>query len=517
MERARLTNIADNNKAERTLATIDLGSNSFHMLVARETDGQFQIIEKRGEKVQLAAGLDSDSHLSQEAMQRGWSCLESFAQRLRGMPNDCVSVLATNALRAAKNRLEFIEKADAILGHPIEVIAGREEARLIYSGVSHTLPPSDERRLVIDIGGGSTEFIIGQGGAPKLLESLHMGCVSFTKRYFVNGEISAEHFDHAILASEQVLQSIESEYRALGWQAAIGSSGTVRAVETAVRLMGNEHITLKALMKLKKQLLMFKHVNDVKIEGIKQERRSVFVGGLAILIGAFRALNIDHMMYCDGALREGALWDMVNRDDDTNVCAQSVRLMQERFSVDSAQANRVAKTAKALLKQVASDWALSSTARSRLTWAAQLHEIGLSIAHSGYHKHGAYVLQHADLFGFTNQGQSVLACLVRLHRRKFAKAELDALPSFKRDEAQKLAVLLRLAALLHRSRQDMPSLPCTLSVDTNAKAKAKTSENALTLTFDHDWLSEHPLTAHDLDSEKAYLNAAGIELNVKAQ
>lgn len=488
------------------IAAIDLGSNSFHMVIAREFHGEFRTLEKRGQKVQLAAGLDSRFRLSEEAQQRGLECLREFAQRLTGMNPSRVSVLATNALRAARNRQEFIDRAEAILGYPIEVIAGREEARLIYLGVSHTLADDHGHRLVIDIGGGSTELIIGERFEPKALESLHMGCVSYTKNFFTDNKITAKAFDNAKAAARQELLNIETSYKKLGWDSVVGSSGTIRAAEQAAVALGwsNEGLTRQALDKLIKQTLKFDTLDDVNLPGVKYERRQVFIGGLAILKAVFETFDIERLIYSDGALREGALWDLFGRSGHENVRQRTIQSLQERFFVDQEQAVRVRQTALQLAAQVRDEWELTPTLEAWLGWAADVYEIGLSLSHSGYHKHGAYILQHADLMGFTRQGQATLAAMVRSHRRKFATPEFETVSKTRRDAIKQLTRLLRIAVVLNHSRGAHPVPVPTLTV----------KQHQLVLRMPDGWLDAHPLTARDLQAESQYQKDADMLLTI---
>lgn len=492
--------------ASDLIAAVDLGSNSFHMVIAQEFQGEFRTLEKRGQKVQLAAGLDAAGLLSEDAQQRGLDCLREFAQRLQGMDSNRVSVLATNALRAARNRKEFIDRAEEVLGYPIEVIAGREEARLIYLGVAHTLADDAGKRLVVDIGGGSTEFIIGERFEPLALESLHMGCVSYTRRFFPDGRISEERFNDAVAAASQELLNIETHYKQLGWDSAVGSSGTIRAAEQALLVNGweSEGITAAGLKKLRKQMLQYETTDDVALSGVKPERRQVFIGGLAILQAIFDTFGPQRMIYSDGALREGALWDLVGRSTHENVRERTVQAMSERFYVDQAQAERVRGTAEAMFRQVQQDWRLDSMSAAFLNWSAQLHEIGLSIAHSGFHKHGAYLLQHADMLGFTRQGQSKLAALVRAHRRKWHEELFLEITPSRRDSAMKLSRLLRLAVILNHSRGVHP-VPVP---------ELEAADGSLRMTMPQNWLAEHPLTARDLQEEVALQKNAGFTLEI---
>jgi exopolyphosphatase / guanosine-5'-triphosphate,3'-diphosphate pyrophosphatase len=493
-------------QAGELIAAVDLGSNSFHMVVAREFLGEFRILERRGQKVQLAAGLDDAFILSEDAQQRGLECLREFAQRLQGMDPCRVSVLGTNALRAARNRQQFIERAEEILGYPIEVIAGREEARLIYLGVAHTLADDMGNRLVVDIGGGSTEFIIGERFEPKALESLHMGCVSYTRRFFPDGLITEAAFENAVSAARQELLNIETGYKRLGWQNVVGSSGTIRAVEQTLAEYGwlADGITPAALKKLRKQTLQFATLDDISLPGVKYERRQVFIGGLAILCAVFDTFGIENMVYSDGALREGALWDIFGRSSHEDVRQRTVQSLKDRFFVDDEQAARVRTTALELFDQVCESWQLDESVADWLGWGAELHEVGMSLSHSGFHKHGAYLLQHADMLGFTRQGQAKLAALVRCHRRKLSLGEFGTISSVRRDAIIKAARLLRLAVILNHNRGAHP-VPVPQLTATG---------NDLLMQLPQGWLEEHPLTARDLEAEIGFQRDAAMTLQV---
>jgi exopolyphosphatase/guanosine-5'-triphosphate,3'-diphosphate pyrophosphatase len=491
------------------IAAVDLGSNSFHMMVAEEFQGEIRTLERRGEKVQLAAGLDSANNLSEEAMDRGIACLAEFGQRLQNMDPSRVLVFATNALRAARNRQVFIDRAEVALGYPVEVIAGREEARLIYLGVAHTQADAGGRRIVVDIGGGSTEFIIGERFDAHALESLHMGCVSYTKRFFSEGKITRKAFRLAVESAQQELMNIRSQYLNLGWKSEIGSSGTIRSVEQAIVAngWGEEGITQAGLDQVIEHCLNYDTINDVDIEGVKPDRRQVFIGGLAILAAVFKSFSIKRMVYSDGALREGALWDLVGRSGHEDVRERTLASMQERFYVDRDQAQRVEKTALALFEQVCDDIGAKSEAKHWLSWAARVHEIGLSIAHSGFHKHGAYLLQHSDMLGFTRQGQLLLALLVRNHRRKMHPADLDLLPVRQQSIALWLVRVLRLAVVINHSREayevPVPSL--------------KIKGDELNIEFPEGWIEEHPLTMKDLAEEADLQLASGFSIQLSGR
>ena len=489
---------------EGKIAAIDLGSNSFHMIIAQQQHGELRTLEKRGEKVQLAAGLNERGYLSEEAMQRGLECLRGFAKHLKGFPVESVTILATNALRVARNRSEFITRAEEILGFQIEVIAGREEARLIYLGVSHTQADDDGKRLVVDIGGGSTEFIIGERFESKVLESLFMGCVSYTKQFFPDGNISELNFHRAVARARRELLEIQQAYKAIGWSEVIGSSGTIRATEQILIQKGwsEQGITREGLNKLCHWLVSHKTINDIELADSKSQRQQGFIAGVAILKGIFDTFKIKKMSYSDGALREGALWDLIGRSGHENVRQRTVNSMQERFHVDQAQAHRVKVCALSMLQQIEKDWKLPKSAKNWLLWAAELHEIGLSITHHQFQKHGAYLVQHSDMAGFTRQGQELLAVLLKGHRRKFPLSGIENLNPLVRQQARYLCVLLRLAAVLNHSRGavELPDIEC------------QGKNAAITLIFPQGWFKQNPLAYDDLTVEANYLNAAGLQL-----
>ena len=341
---------------EELLAAIDMGSNSFHLAIARVDHGEVKKVASMSEKVQLAAGLDENKNLTEAAQQRGLACLARFVGRLTAVQSNRLRIVATNALRQAKNGHEFIQKAAEILPKPIEIIAGREEARLIYLGVSHTMANSG-RRLVIDIGGGSTELIIGEEFEPIHTESLQMGCVAYTKAYFADGEISKSSFEKAVVAARKELYSIANTYKEAGWDTVAGSSGTIKACRQITVNMGwsneQENLTREGLEKLKDRLLKFKHVSEMEFDGLKEDRRAVLPAGLAILYAVFDVLDIDKLVYSDGALREGVMYDLLGRFQHEDIRDRSVQALMGRYNSDPKQAGRVVKTAQHLFDSVA--------------------------------------------------------------------------------------------------------------------------------------------------------------------
>ncbi|MGE8097800.1 exopolyphosphatase [Pseudomonas fluorescens] len=488
------------------IAAIDLGSNSFHMVVAKALHNEIRILERLGEKVQLAAGIDEERQLTEESMQRGLDCLKRFAQLINGMPSGAVRIVGTNALREARNRGEFIRRAEEILGHPVEVISGREEARLIYLGVSHTLADTPGKRLVADIGGGSTEFIIGQRFEPLLRESLQMGCVSYTQRYFRDGKITPARYAQAYTAARLEIMSIEHALHRLTWDEAIGSSGTIRAIGLALKAGGHGtgEVNAEGLSWLKRRLIKLGDVEKIDFEGIKPDRRAIFPAGLAILEAIFDALELQRMDHCEGALREGVLYDLLGRHHHEDVRERTLSSLMERYHVDVEQADRVERKALHAFDQVADDWDLNDGVwRELLGWAAKVHEIGLDIAHYQFHKHGAYLIEHSDLAGFSREDQLMLALLVRGHRRNIPK---DRFAEFGDDGIKliRLCVLLRFAILFHhiRGTQKMPQVSLQANGDT------------LDVLFPENWLDENQLTQADFALEAEWLTRVNFVLNV---
>ena len=491
--------------AGETVAAVDLGSNSFHMLVAREDGGQLQIVDRLRDAVRLAAGLDAERHLSAEAQGRALACLTRFGQRLRGLPGARVRVVGTNTLRRMKQGAEFIAAAERALGHDIEIISGVEEARLVYSGVTHGMGRASPRRLVVDIGGGSTELIIGSRDEPKLMESVALGCVVHTQKYFADGEITRAKFRQARLAARVELEFLERRYREAGWDVAIGASGTIRGAWRVMMGQGwtDELITREALEKTVNLVVQTGRIERIAFEGLREDRRPVFVGGLAVLAGVFDALEIREMQTSEHALREGLVYDLLGRLGNRDVRAEAVAATARRYGADATHAGAVERTALKALTQVAASWALPRTLSATLLgWAAQLHEIGLVIAHDNHHKHGEYILANGDLRGFSLTDQRLLAALVRLHRGKFTPGAWVELPGEWQEPIQRLALLLRLAVLLHRSRAPGIRLPFTLTA----------ARRGLDVQFPEGWLLKHPLTEADLAQEAEYLAAAGWRL-----
>src|SRR6516225_2765316 len=489
------------------LAAVDLGSNSFHMVVARHSHGQLVIIDRLREMVRLAAGVAENGRIDKDVAARALACLQRFGQRLRDIHADSVRVVGTNALRLAHKKQAFLERAREALGHPIEIIAGMEEARLIYSGVAHTMPSEPGRRLVADIGGGSTELIIGEGLNPLELESLQMGCVSISERFFRDGKISAKRFERARLAARLELEPVQAGFRHLGWENCAGSSGTVRAIGEVIRALDPAAlaITPAGIVRAIEYCIDAGHTRELTLEPITEDRRPVFPGGLAILAEIFSVLDIKEMRIAEGAMREGLLYDMLGRYRREDARDRTVRAMQQRYHVDIAQAERVEATARNFLEQTRETWKLEEPlAHLALKWAARLHEIGLVVSRCGDHRHGAYLLENADMPGFPREEQRLLARLVGAHRRKLVLEGVEELvPPWDRS-AVYLIVLLRLAVLLHRGRSSTALPPLELSA----------TPRSLEMRFPPGWLRDHPLTSADLQQEVDYLRMSGFRLRV---
>lgn len=488
-----------------TIAAVDLGSNSFHLVVARPHNGGFVVLDRLREMVRLRAGLDSDGRLTAESRARALACLARFGQRLRHLPPGSVRAVGTNTLRTARDARAFLHEAASALGHRVEIIDGIEEARLIYQGVSHALAEDGRRRLVVDIGGGSTELVVGERYVPIHMESMELGCVSLSARHFGDGILDRRRVRAAELDALMRIEPYEAGFRELGRDEVIGASGSIRAVGRVLQACGwaSGGITLPGLERLLNAMLDAGHLDNLRLPALSDRRRPVFPGGVVILLALFRALEIDRMQVSDGALREGVLYDLLGRLRHEDIRDDAVRGLAERLGADREQAGRVEKTAGRLLQATSPGWEMASPEYAqRLGWAAALHEVGLSLSHDQYHKHGAYIIEHADLAGFSREERQLLAVIVRGHRRKFPVAALSRLPEEQRRPAARLTVLLRLAALLHRSRAPAALPPI----------ETETGQARLALSFPRDWLQRHPLTEADLGQEAQLVSAAGFEL-----
>ena len=492
------------------VAAIDLGSNSFHMVVAQYLLGQLRVVDRLRETVRLGEGLDVRGTLSREARARAFDCLSRFGQRIRDIPPHRVRALATNTVRRLAVPQAFLMPAESALGHAIEVVSGREEARLVYLGVAHAQPPAPGKlRLVIDIGGGSTEFIIGSGLDPLERESLQAGSIATTRRFFADGRLDRGRWEDARTEVLAEFQQFAVHFRARGWDDAIGSSGTAKAIGAICAAMGltKGAITAAALPRMRDALLAARRIDAIDLPGLNDERRPIIAGGLLVMEAAFQALGLERLMTSKAAMREGVLHDMVGRGGADDPRDAAVDAMVQRYGIDREQALRVEATALRLFDQLAGAWLLDHDDRLLLARAARLHELGLTIAHSQYHVHGAYVVEHSDIAGFSRQQQQYLAALVRTQRRKIPKHAFDVLPDRLLRAARHNAALLRLAVLIHRGHEADP-IPVL---------EARADGEVLELGFQERWLQARPLLRADLEDEPAAMRALGLELRIRTR
>lgn len=488
----------------RQIAAIDLGSNSFHMVVARLENNQPQIIDAIKEMVRLAAGLDNRRVISQSKMEEALECLSRFGQRIKDLPRENVTAVGTMTLRRARNSVEFLAKAEKALGFPINIVAGQEEARLVYQGVAHTLVPNESNRLVMDIGGASTEFIIGKDYQPIKMQSLSMGCVSFTRKWFEDGLITKERVQSAIIDARRELEWISEEYLDVGWDEAIGSSGTIK---TIARVLTENYqtegiIEYRNLKQLSTLFIQAGDCNHIVLPGLSEKRAPVIIGGLCVLMAAFKELKINQMVASEGALREGLLYDMIETAQGHDIRDDTVRNFKRRYQVDTAQSARTTNTALHLYDQLEFYQPLS---RQLLDWACSLHEVGLSISYNNYPEHSGYIVEQSDMPGFSREIQNMLGLMLRLQRGKFKVALVEGVTRCV-DDLVLLIILLRLSIILERSRD----------WDRARQVKIKLKDKStLKMKFPEDYLEQHPLTHTDLAQEKQEVAKAGYKLSFK--
>ncbi|NDU86192.1 MAG: exopolyphosphatase [Ferrovum sp.] len=486
---------------QSVVAAVDLGSNSFRLQVARVVQGQPYTLDTLKESVRLAAGLMPDKTLDMATQERALACLRRFGERLRGVPREGIRVVGTNTLRVARDAEAFLVAAQEALGVPIEIIAGQEEARLIFVGVGHSMPRTRGRRLVVDIGGGSTEIIIGRGIKPQRLESLYMGCVSYTQQFFPHGRVTVKQWTAAQLAAASELQVLSASFGRGQWDQAVGSSGTARALAELLELNGfaEQGITRAGLDFLRQKLFQVRDLQQLVELGLRPERVPVLPGGLAIMSAVFDELGIESMQTTESGLREGVLYEMLGRLDQRDVRAETVRHFVQRYHADIAQGTRVEKLALTFYRQVTTR-ALFRHYGPYLGWAAQLHEIGLSIAHGGYHRHSAYIIDNADMPGFSRLEQAIMGGLVQAHRGRLGKVA----ERITHHEGWRLILCLRLAVLFLRDRTGRP-LP---------RLKLLDGESGFSLQISAQWLSQHSLVAANLEKESQQWAQQGVTLSL---
>ncbi|GLR07416.1 guanosine-5'-triphosphate,3'-diphosphate diphosphatase [Mixta theicola] len=480
--------------ASSLYAAIDLGSNSFHMLVVREVAGNIQTVARIKRKVRLAAGLNGAGELSEEAMERGLQCLRLFSEQLQDIPADQIRVVATATLRLAANAKHFLTQAEAILGCLVNVISGEEEARLIYQGVAHTTGGSDER-LVVDIGGGSTELVTGTGAQTTALFSLSMGCVTWLEHYFADRHLGKANFEQAEQAARAIIQPVAERLRAQGWQICVGASGTVQALQEIMVAQGmDERITLDKLQQLKQRAIKCGKLEELEIEGLTLERALVFPSGLSILIAIFEELNIESMTLAGGALREGLLYGMLHYPVDRDIRSRTIHNIQRRFIIDVEQAERVRQLAVSFVRQVSPHWTLDTYCRELLESACLIHEIGLSVDFRLATQHAAYLVRYLDLPGFTPAQKKLLATLLQNQSNGIDLALLNQQNAVPPREAERMCRLLRLAVIFASRRRD----------DTLPTVRLHSDDEALQVLLPPGWLQAHPLRAEMLEQESRW-------------
>ncbi|BCE03127.1 exopolyphosphatase [Marinicellulosiphila megalodicopiae] len=491
------------------VAALDIGSNSFHLVVARIVDDSVQILHRVKQKVRMANGLDKNKMLSEESIVKGLTALENIKGNIDGFHPDKIRIVATYTLRTAVNANEFIHRALDIFPFPVEVISGFEEARLIYSGVAHT-HHEQGKRLVMDIGGGSTEFIIGEEFSPHILRSLSMGCVSFNKRFFDDGYITMQRFRRAIMHAQLALEPHVQLYKIVGWDHCIGTSGSIKSILAVTKAISGQenrtHITLEDLIEIQKRCCELDHSDTLNLPGLSDDRRAVFCAGLSILMAAFYKLDIHKMDVSDSGLRDGVLYEMEDRLKNTDIRQRTAESLSSRYKVDTQQAARVLQTAKNLYQQCAAQWEIESDELSQmLNWAALLHEVGLNINSKKYHKHSGYIIANVDMPGFNQEQQKFLAELLNNQRKKIS-TKVIVYEQFDKKAYLRILVILRLAVLFNVSRQDTWLEKVEITVD----------KNEVSLIFDQTWFEKQTIFQMDLLNHIDLFESAGINLKFTA-
>jgi len=490
-------------------AVIDLGSNSFHMLITRQLANSIQVVDKVKRKVRLASGLNSQNQLSQTAIARGLECLSFFAERLQDIPKENVRIVATATLRIATNRDEFLTKAYQILGQEVSLLTGKQEAENIYLGVAHTSCGA-KQRFVIDIGGASTELIVGDGFVTRQVESLNIGCVTFNNRYFSDDKLTPENFSRAINAAKKTITPLVERFQKTGWKLALSGSGTMQALTEIQRFTHKTNgIDLTFLQEIQQQLILCKTISNIKIDGLAYDRSPVLASGLAILIALFESFSIDIIQLSSGALREGLLYSMLPENTDVNIRQSTINSLTEKYHIDSQHAKRIKKQAKCLFHTYKKSWSLDeNSGLALLNAACDLHEVGLLLEFKLHQQHGAYILQHADLPGFDQAERQLLRALVLLYKGEIDPNQLQKQTAVSFQQASYLLVILRLAVILCRRRKD-DTLPVyqTSIVTTNG-------DDIINLCLPATWLTEHPLIADELLQESAHLAKINLSLNI---
>ncbi|MGB1262330.1 MAG: guanosine-5'-triphosphate,3'-diphosphate pyrophosphatase [Cognaticolwellia sp.] len=489
-------------------AVVDLGSNSFHMLITRQLADSVQVVARVKRKVRLAAGLNADNILSEQAMAKGLDCLRFFAERLQDISAENIRIVATATLRLAKNRADFIAQAEVILAHNISLLSGVAEAEQIYLGVAHTSCSAD-KRLVLDIGGASTELVVGHGFTVKKADSLNLGCVTFNQEYFPDGKLSAANFNQAIAAAEQRISTIKAEFCDIGWQCVLGGSGTMQALaEILMYQQKPSVISLAFLYQTRAALENFDQIDDIKLPGLSTERSPVIASGLAILIALFQQFSIPTLTLSNGALREGLLYEMLPNSRTTNIRQRTISALVQRFHIDQKHADSVKQQISLLVSQLKTTWQLTNAHTLAILLASgELHEIGLLLAYKHHQQHSAYILNHAELPGFSQSDRQLMVALVGLYQGDINQMYIEQQSATAPTEAIKLLIILRLAVILCGRRND-DNLPAY---------QISVADNALSLSLPTAWLNQHALICDELKQENAHLTRLGYRLNIISQ
>ncbi|QRN41787.1 MAG: exopolyphosphatase [Neisseriaceae bacterium] len=491
------------------IATGDLGSNSFRLTISKNMDGQYQTVDSIKDMIHFAAGLDKNNFLDDVSQKKALQCLQKFGERLRGFEEKQVRVVATNTFRVAKNINSFMSQAQQALGFPIEIISGHEEARLIYTGVLHITPFNNKKALIVDIGGGSTEFIVGNDLQPEITESLNIGCVTYSKNFFDTDNITAKHFNNAIKSARSEIQKIVKKIKESRWNLSIGSSGTAKTISGLYRLNypNKEAFDYDFLIYLKNQIIKYGSVEKVKFRDIKPTRMRVFTGGLALMIAIFEEIKIKSMQVTDAGLRDGVLYDFIGRQLDQDLRDETVENFQNRYLVNKRQAENVQQLALAFfdrldksdpIEQSLSQW------KHFITWASKLHEIGLFISHTGYHKHSSYIIQNADMSGFSSKDQYITALIILGHKGNLKKVQ-EYLTS---KELWYSTIALRLATIFCRARNGI-TIPENISIRLDERNKN------IILKIEKSWINKNPLTASVLEKESNYWKLITYDFVIK--
>jgi exopolyphosphatase/guanosine-5'-triphosphate,3'-diphosphate pyrophosphatase len=479
-------------------AAVDLGSNSFRLHIGEPIAGQMHIVRTARDPIRLAAGLGPDGALSDEAMETAVRSLRDFGAILRQYRLDAVRVVATNTMRVATNAELLLPRLEAAIGYPIEVISGEEEGRLIYMGVSAALGRPSEQRLVIDVGGGSTEVIAGRGDRIQLVESFSIGTHPQSAAWFPGGVVGAAAFDASVTAARARFEDAAAQYRAHGWQAVYGSSGTIRAVNEVIarNRLGDGTMSFDSLLALRDRLVAAGHVDAFNLPGIKRERVIVMAGGLSVLIGAMQEFGVRAMTAINAGLRLGVLSDLELRAQRSDRRDSAVQDCMRRFGVDEQRALRTAAIARQLFDRLGAG---DDNLRRHLLWSCMLHEVGQAVSHTGAHKHAAYIVEHADLPGFTNREQRLMSTIVLAQKGNLRKVR-DALGD---PDLLRAVLAIRLAAVFMHAR-----------VDGDLAALGLRMKNRIEIDTPRGWLKQHPTVAAWFDKEAAAWGELGIGFQV---